>query len=107
VLALGTTARESNSRIGPFLAQVAPLVIVSAKVDDDDELRECCLQAVDAFASVSHLYSSQVRFITSQIAHFCHTSVPFPFLAYGESRGCVGALRGCAGVVGARKAQRV
>lgn len=50
ILALATIAREGGERVGLCFDRAVPLVFASAKVEEDDELRETCLQALHDFA---------------------------------------------------------
>ncbi|CAG8545270.1 6413_t:CDS:10, partial [Paraglomus occultum] len=46
---VGTLSRSSAQRIGKYLPEFVPHVLRTASVDDDDELREICLQALETF----------------------------------------------------------
>jgi cullin-associated NEDD8-dissociated protein 1 len=53
VQCLASAARQGGKRIAPFLERVVPLVVASAQVDEDDELREAAVQCLEAFALAS------------------------------------------------------
>ena len=44
ILASITICRVSPGRLAPFLSQIVPTLIDKCENDDDDELRENCLQ---------------------------------------------------------------
>lgn len=66
-------SREVGSRLGPFLNDIIQLIVQATAVEDNDELREECLQAFESYARqcpqdfAAHV--DVVRMIMSVLAH--------------------------------------
>ncbi|XP_022103590.1 cullin-associated NEDD8-dissociated protein 1-like [Acanthaster planci] len=46
---IGAISRHAGHRVGEHLEKIMPLVVKFCRVDDDDELREYCIQAFESF----------------------------------------------------------
>ena len=42
-------SRHAGRRIGDYLDKIIPIVVEYSKVENDDELRECCIQVIILF----------------------------------------------------------
>ena len=78
-----TPSRHAGRRIGDYLDRIIPIVVEFSKLENDDELRECCIQVfaliICEFFSVSFylLVVSVVsarwfcQFLYALFQHFC------------------------------------
>ncbi|XP_063954997.1 cullin-associated NEDD8-dissociated protein 1-like isoform X1 [Lytechinus pictus] len=49
VQCIGAISRQAGHRVGEHLERIIPLIVKFCKVDEDDELREYCIQAFESF----------------------------------------------------------
>ena len=47
-------SRQSGHKVGPYLEQIIPVVVTYSKVENDDELRETCIQVFSLFLICRH-----------------------------------------------------
>lgn len=46
---IGSICRQSGRRVGDYLEKIIPMIIKYSSVNDDDELRETCIQTLESF----------------------------------------------------------
>jgi len=46
---IAVICRHAGRRIGDYLDKIIPIVMEFSKIENDDELRECCIQAFESF----------------------------------------------------------
>lgn len=46
---IGSICRQSGHKVGPYLDQIIPEIVSYSKLENDDELRETCIQSFESF----------------------------------------------------------
>ncbi|XP_015747663.1 PREDICTED: cullin-associated NEDD8-dissociated protein 1-like, partial [Acropora digitifera] len=46
---IGAICRQAGHRVGEHLQRIMPMIVQYSKVENDDELREYCIQAFESF----------------------------------------------------------
>uniref|UniRef100_A0A183CNB4 TIP120 domain-containing protein n=1 Tax=Globodera pallida TaxID=36090 RepID=A0A183CNB4_GLOPA len=90
IIAVIAICRTSGARFAKFLSQIVPVLIQKCESEEDDELREICLQAFEIFAF--RCTSELSPFVASIVQISIEMLSYDPNYNYGAEEDCIDAM---------------